>query len=73
MSNYPNFTFSRENICDTHVISKWKPDKICHLASMAGVRYSLEEPEYYVDVNVSGFIHIMEEARKNDWQHTSFR
>ena len=36
------------------------------MASRAGVRYSLEEPAYYVDVNVSGFIHIMEEARKNN-------
>ncbi len=30
---------------DTEVITKWKPELICHLASMAGVRYSIENPK----------------------------
>ena len=33
---------------------------------MAGVRYSLQYPKLYVKVNIEGFIHILEEARKND-------
>ena len=31
---------------------------------MAGVRYSIENPKKYIDVNVNGFIHIMEECVK---------
>ena len=66
LKEYPNFEFKKEDIVDTKVISQWKPDKICHLASMAGVRYSIENPKIYIKVNIEGFIHILEEARMND-------
>jgi len=66
---YPNFEFRKEDICNTYVISSWKPDQICHLASMAGVRYSLQHPKLYIKVNIEGFIHILEEARKNNVKH----
>ena len=46
-----HFEFRKEDICDTNSISEWKPDKICHLASMAGVRYSLQHPKLYIKVN----------------------
>ena len=64
-----NFEFIKEDIIDTKSISDWKPDKICHLASMAGVRYSIEHPDVYVDVNIKGFINILEESVKNGVQH----
>jgi UDP-glucuronate 4-epimerase len=63
---YTNFIFIKDDICTTDVISKYKPYKIIHLASMAGVRYSLENPLLYEKNNVGGFIHIMEEAHKNN-------
>jgi len=63
---YGSFNFKEEDICLTNTISSWKPEKICHLASMAGVRYSLEHPKLYVKTNIEGFIHILEEARKNN-------
>ena len=63
---YPNFEFRKEDICDTTSISDWKPHAVCHLASMAGVRYSIENPALYEKVNIGGFIHIMEECVKND-------
>ena len=68
LKKYENFTFRKEDICDTNAISEWKPDKICHLASMAGVRYSIEHPKLYGKVNIEGFIHILEESRKNKVQ-----
>ena len=68
LKKYENFTFRKEDICDTNSISEWKPDKICHLASMAGVRYSIEHPKLYIKVNIEGFIHILEESRKNKVQ-----
>ena len=64
-----NFKFRKEDICTTQAISEWKPEKICHLASMAGVRYSIEHPKLYVKVNIEGFIHILEEARENNINH----
>ena len=64
LKKYENFEFRREDIRTTKVIEEWKPDKICHLASMAGVRYSIEHPEVYVDVNINGFINILEQTMK---------
>ena len=69
LMKYKNFSFSKENICNTKVISQWKPNRICHLASMAGVRYSIENPKIYVKTNIEGFIHILEEAVKNNIKH----
>ena len=66
LNKYNNFKFQRDDIRTTKVIEEWKPDKICHLASMAGVRYSIEHPKLYIDVNINGFINILEQARKVD-------
>jgi len=38
-------------------------DSVCNLAAQAGVRYSLENPEVYVDSNVTGFLNILECCR----------
>ena len=65
LQKYPNFSFFKEDICDTDKISLLKPDKVCHLASMAGVRYSIQNPSLYEKVNIGGFIHILEECVKN--------
>ncbi len=59
---YPNFEFYKQDIRNTTVIEDWKPDKVCHLASMAGVRNSIKNPELYFDVNVKGFIRILEDC-----------
>ena len=64
LNKYENFTFKKEDIRITQIIEELKPDKIIHLASMAGVRYSIEHPQVYVDVNINGFINILEQARK---------
>lgn len=66
LKKYNNFKFKKEDICNTKVIAEWKPDKIIHLASMAGVRYSIENPLIYDRTNIGGFINIMEQAVKND-------
>jgi UDP-glucuronate 4-epimerase len=41
-----------------------KPDKVLHLAAMAGVRYSLENPLLYGEVNFMGTLNLLELARK---------
>jgi len=64
LEKYSNFTFRKEDICFTKIVELWRPDKICHLASMAGVRWSIEHPDEYVRVNIGGFINILEGARQ---------
>lgn len=66
LKKYPNFTFYQEDIRDTNLIQDLKPDKVVHLAGMAGVRYSLENPDLYLDINTRGFINILEQCRKNN-------
>ena len=42
---------------------------VVHLAAQAGVRYSLAEPEAYVDTNLTGFANILEGCRHNGCRH----
>ncbi len=72
LNKYLNFEFRKEDICNTESISQWKPDKICHLASMAGVRYSIQNPSLYEKINIGGFIHILEESVKNKIEHVVY-
>ena len=42
---------------------------VCNLAAQAGVRYSLENPEAYIDSNIVGFLNILECCRNNNIKH----
>ena len=46
-----------------------KFDAVCNLAAQAGVRYSLENPEAYIDSNVVGFLNILECCRNYNIEH----
>lgn len=63
LSKYKNFSFKKQDIKFTKEIINWKPEKICHLASKAGVRYSIKNPYEYVDVNITGFLNILEQSK----------
>ena len=39
-----------------------KFDKVAHLAAQAGVRYSLENPQAYIDSNLTGFVNVRASA-----------
>ncbi len=41
-------------------------DKVCHIAAMAGVRYSMAHPGLYESVNVRGTLNLLEQARQHD-------
>lgn len=45
------------------ILNDYKIDTIIHLAAQAGVRYSVECPETYIDNNILGFLNILELAR----------
>src|SRR5690625_7931038 len=46
-----------------------KFDAVIHLAAQAGVRYSLENPQAYVDSNLVGFVNILEACRHHQIKH----
>ena len=47
-------------------------DSVIHLAAQAGVRYSLENPQAYVDSNIVGFMNILEACRHNQTGHLTY-
>lgn len=46
------------------LFAKFRFDTVVHLAAMAGVRASVDEPEHYFDVNVTGTLRLLEAVRK---------
>ena len=50
-----------------------KFDKVIHLAAQAGVRYSILNPNSYVDSNLVGFVNILEGCRHNKVAHLVLR
>lgn len=51
------------------VFSEFKPDYVIHLAAQAGVRYSIENPNAYLDSNLKGFLNILEACRAHPVKH----
>lgn len=68
-----SFSFVRMNLEDREnlpeLFQKEGFDIVCNLAAQAGVRYSLENPETYVDSNLVGFLNILECCRHNNIKH----
>ena len=54
------------------IFSNHKVDVVIHLAAQAGVRYSIENPQAYVDSNLAGFFTIIEACRKYKVSHFLF-
>lgn len=67
IGSHKNFEFVQEELADRATIEKlFKQhdfDLVVHLAAQAGVRYSLENPQSYVDSNLVGFANILEGCR----------
>ncbi len=59
------FSFTRGSILDRPTVKKCMKgcDRVCHLAALAGVRYSFEHPEEYIATNINGFFEMIDEAR----------
>lgn len=73
---WDTLTFYRMDIKDKKEISelfkKGKFEGVVHLAAQPGVRYSIENPEAYIENNVNGFLNILEGCRKNNVRHLVF-
>jgi UDP-glucuronate 4-epimerase len=48
-----------------HLFQRESPARVIHIAAMAGVRYSIQRPELYEEVNVHGTINLLEAARRH--------
>ncbi|KHF31805.1 UDP-glucose 4-epimerase [Paenibacillus sp. P1XP2] len=70
---YENFTFIKGDISDKALITKifeeYKPNIVVNLAAQAGVRYSIENPDVYIQSNIIGFFNILEACRYNPVEH----
>jgi len=68
-----NYQFIRLDLSDRLNLEKLftvhKFDKVINLAAQAGVRYSLENPQAYIDANITGFLNILECCRYNHIKH----
>jgi len=64
----PGFKMIRGDITDRETVREAMKgvDRICHLAALAGVRYSFEHPEEYISNNINGFFEILDEAKQQE-------
>lgn len=51
------------------LFAEYKFDIVVHLAAQAGVRYSIEHPDVYIESNIIGFYNILEACRHNPVEH----
>ena len=67
LKNYSNYTFIKGDISDKKLVDdvfeKYSPALIVNLAAQAGVRYSITNPDAYIQSNVIGFFNILEACR----------
>lgn len=70
---YENFTFIKGDISDKDLLfgifKEYKPNIVINLAAQAGVRYSIENPDVYIESNIIGFFNILEACRNYPVDH----
>ncbi len=68
-----DWTFIKGNIADkeliTEIFEKYKPEIVVNLAAQAGVRYSITNPDVYIESNLIGFYNILEACRNYPVEH----
>lgn len=75
-SKYSNYRFIKLNLEDKDNINRLfaseKFDNVCNLAAQAGVRYSLTNPDVYINSNITGFLNILEACRWHPVKHLAY-
>ena len=73
LKKYPNYKHFKIDLSDQKnledVFKVHKPQKVVNLAAQAGVRYSIENPLAYINSNIVGFAHILENCRHHKVEH----
>ncbi len=76
LKSHENFKFIKADIADkAHIESLFangKFQRVMHLAAQAGVRYSITNPQAYIDANIVGFLNILEGCRHNGVEHLAY-
>lgn len=76
LKGFPGFSFFRTDLADgeglTRIFKDNPVDVVVNLAAQAGVRYSLTNPQAYVESNLVGFVNILECCRHHDVKHLVF-
>jgi UDP-glucuronate 4-epimerase len=69
----PEYRFVKAKLEDKdlldHLFKQEQFDAVCNLAAQAGVRYSLTNPDAYINSNIIGFLNILEACRHNHTKH----
>jgi UDP-glucuronate 4-epimerase len=73
LSPHANFQFVKMDVADrpgmANLFAAEQFDRVVHLAAQAGVRYSLQNPNAYVDSNLVGFVNVLEGCRNHGVGH----
>lgn len=73
LNKFSNFTFIKCDIADKQaliqIFNKYKFDVVVNLAAQAGVRYSITNPDAYIQSNLIGFYNILEACRNYPVKH----
>jgi UDP-glucuronate 4-epimerase len=76
LEGHPRFSFARLDLADRarmeRLFSENRFDVVVHLAAQAGVRYSLQNPQAYIDANIVGFMNVLEGCRHHGVRHLVF-
>ena len=67
LKTFSNFTFIKDDLANKEIITKifdkYHPSIVLNLAAQAGVRYSITNPDSYINSNIIGFYNILEACR----------
>ena len=73
LAQFPNFVFVKGNLADKALVeglfAQYRPQVVVNLAAQAGVRYSIINPDSYVEANLIGFYNILEACRHYPVEH----
>ncbi|WP_270771142.1 NAD-dependent epimerase/dehydratase family protein [Intestinibacter bartlettii] len=73
---YEKFQFYKEDIINKDnifsIFEKFNPNIVIHLAAQAGVRYSIENPNLYINTNIVGFYNVLDCCIKKNIEHLIF-
>lgn len=73
LQKFENYTFIKGNLADKALINsifeQYHPDIVVNLGAQAGVRYSITNPDAYIESNMIGFYNILEACRHYPVEH----
>src|SRR5687768_9657405 len=76
LERHAGFRLHRLDLADrdgmARLFREARPERVIHLAAQAGVRYSITNPDVYVDSNVVGFLNVLEGCRHNAVEHLTY-